>query len=889
MSERTKNKHELAKVYDPRAIEDKWYEYWETRGYFKAGHRPNAKTFSVVIPPPNVTGELHIGHALNNTLQDILVRWRRMQGYDTLWLPGTDHAGIATQVKVEEEVRAEEGLTRHDLGREDFLERVWKWKETYHSRIVGQLKKLGVSCDWSRERFTMDEGCSDAVREVFVRLYKKDLIYKGRYIISWCPHCQTTLSDIEVEHVETEGKMWHIKYPFQNRDGYVVVATTRPETMLGDSGVAVNPDDQRYASLVGDKLMLPLVDRTIPLVADDFVDSEFGTGMVKVTPAHDPDDFEIGQRHDLELIQVIDGNGKMTDLAGKYAGLDRYEARRQIVSDLDELGLLEKVEDHLHAVGHCYRCDTVVEPLASEQWFVKMKPLAKDAIAAVKDNDIRFVPPRFSKNYINWMENIRDWCISRQLWWGHRIPVWTCANGHEICEMDDPVVCPQCDSNELTQDPDVLDTWFSSALWPFSTMGWPDKTDDLKRFYPTDVLVTGFDIIYFWVARMIFMGIEFMDEKPFDDVLIHGLVRDALGQKMSKSLGNGVDPLEEIELYGADALRFTLVTGVAPGNDIRYQPEKVEASRNFANKIWNATRFALIHLESFELNGNVTADVPSLALTDRWILSRFFTAKSEVTRHLERYDVGEAARTLYDFIWSEFCDWYIELSKPRLYGNMGDDAKSSTQHVLWTVLKGTLELLHPYMPYITEELWQQLPATGESIMISDWPEAPPSWTDAEAEKDMKLLMDVIHEVRVIRAEKSVPPAREVTVIIHGGPDALAVLKHNQSLLSTMARIGQLTLEPAGSLPPKQAVTAVTGPVSIFLPLAGLVDIATEVERLEKDLHAAVEETKRVEVRLSNKGFVEQAPPHVVEGARQRGRELAETIKKLKARLSELED
>src|SRR5690606_960754 len=732
---------------------------------------------SIVIPPPNVTGSLHMGHALNNTLQDVLVRWKRMQGYDTLWLPGTDHAGIATQIKVEEDLREREGLTRHDLGREAFLQRVWEWKEHYRSRIVGQLKRLGVSCDWSRERFTMDEGCSRAVREVFVHLYNRGLIYRGRYIINWCPHCQTTLSDLEVEHQEVQGKIWHLRYPYKNRPGYAVVATTRPETMLGDTAVAVNPGDGRYRDLVGETVILPLMDREIPIIADEFVDPEFGTGMVKVTPAHDPNDFEMGQRHGLEQIQVIGLDARMTEAAGAYAGLDRYEARRRVVEDLEALGLLEKVEEHTHAVGHCYRCGHVVEPLVSDQWLVKRKPLAEPAIDAVKRGQIRYVPDRFSKNYLHWMENIRDWCISRQLWWGHRIPVWTCAGGHQFAAIEDPIACPECGSTELTQDPDVLDTWFSSALWPFSTMGWPEKTADLERYYPTDVLVTGFDIIYFWVARMIFMGLEFMKEKPFSDVLIHGLVRDHLGRKMSKSLGNGVDPLEVIDQYGADALRMTLVSGVAPGNDMRYHPEKVEASRNFANKIWNAARFALMHLEGFTPRLGVDrADEDGEAsgawqrflaeegveLADRWILSRYHRTVAEVTRHLGRYDLGEGARTLYDFIWSEFCDWYIELVKERLNGRRGEAARRAAQQVLWYVLKGTLELLHPYMPFITEELWQHLPGTGESIVVTPWPTSDPQLIDPRVEEAMDVVMDVIKAIRNIRAEKGVPPGRQIT-------------------------------------------------------------------------------------------------------------------------------
>ncbi len=882
---------ELAKTYDPKKVEEKWYAYWEKRGYFEATGDEGKKPYSIVIPPPNVTGSLHMGHALNNTLQDVLVRWKRMQGYDVLWLPGTDHAGIATQIKVEEVLRETEGKSRHDLGREAFLERVWQWKEHYRDRIVGQLKKLGVSCDWSRERFTMDSRCSRAVREVFVHLYNKGLIYRGRYIINWCPHCQTTLSDLEVEHQEVQGKIWHLRYPYRDREGYIVVATTRPETMLGDTAVAVHPDDPRYKELIGEKVILPLMDREIPIVADSFVDPEFGTGMVKVTPAHDPNDFEIGLRHNLEQIQVIGDDARMTEAAGRYAGLDRYEARQRVVEDLERLGLLEKVEEHVHAVGHCYRCGNVVEPLVSDQWFVKMKPLAEPAIRAVKEGDIRFVPERFSKNYLHWMENIRDWCISRQLWWGHRIPVWTCANGHEFAAIEDPAACPTCGSSELTQDPDVLDTWFSSALWPFSTMGWPERTPDLERYYPTDVLVTGFDIIYFWVARMIFMGLEFMKEKPFSDILIHGLVRDHLGRKMSKSLGNGVDPLEVIEEYGADALRMTLVTGVAPGNDMRYQPEKVEASRNFANKIWNATRFALMHLVDFAPADGKSPKDPSLglelALADRWILSRYDRAVREVTRHLNRYDLGEGARTLYDFTWSELCDWYIEVIKPRLYGKEGEASKTSAQHVLWYVLKGTLELLHPYMPFVTEELWSHLPGTGESIMIAPWPMPDDELQDAQAEREMTMLMEVIKAVRNIRAEKAVPPGREVPAVFLADPWAKEVLEANLAYVKTLAKVGEATVAPAGAAKPEKAATAVTPGVEIFLPLAGLVDLDQELARLNKELEQVTAELERARARLANPGFVQKAPAHVVEGARARVRELEATEEKLKARLAEL--
>ncbi len=882
---------ELSKTYDPKLVEEKWYAHWEEQGYFRADDDPDAPNFSMVIPPPNVTGSLHMGHALNNTLQDALVRWKRMMGYNALWLPGTDHAGIATQIKVEENIRTEEGKTRHDLGREAFLERVWAWKDHYRAQIVGQLKKLGVSVDWTRERFTMDEGCSRAVREVFISLYEKDLIYKGRYMINWCPHCQTTLSDLEVEHEEVDGSIWHIKYPYTNREGFIVVATTRPETMLGDTGVAVHPDDSRYASIVGDKVTLPLVGREIPVVADEFVDPAFGSGMVKVTPAHDPNDFDMGQRHQLEQIQVIGDDALMTEAAGQYAGLDRYEARKRIVADLKAAGLLERVEQHTHAVGHCYRCGNVVEPLISDQWFVKMKPLAGPAIEAVREGAVRFVPERFSKNYLHWMENIRDWCISRQLWWGHRIPVWTCECGHEWAAIEDPSVCPTCGSEEIKQDDDVLDTWFSSALWPFSTLGWPQETDDLKRFYPTDVLVTGFDIIYFWVARMIFMGLEFRQEKPFSDVLIHGLIRDALGRKMSKSLGNGVDPLEVIDEFGADALRITLVSGVAPGNDTRYHPEKVESSRNFANKIWNATRFALMNLNDFEPGSESEQEAVLTGtdrdVADRWILSRYNLTVAEVTRHLERYDLGEGARTLYEFIWSELCDWYIELAKDRLYGRQGEAARRTAQYVLWHTLKGTLELLHPYMPFITEELWQHLPGTGESIVRAQWPRPNDELRDSRAEEEMRVVMDLIKAIRNIRAEKGVPPGREITAIVHTGERFQNVLESADAYVRSLARVGTYEVRSTDSDKPERAVAAVTSGTEIFLPLADLIDIEEEVARLKKELAGVQADLQRSAARLANEGFVQKAPANVVEGARKRHAELEETEKKLRVRLEEL--
>ncbi|MGE5509566.1 MAG: valine--tRNA ligase, partial [Chitinophagales bacterium] len=734
---------EMAKTYDPHEVEQRWYRFWEEGRYFHAEPNPKKKPYCIVIPPPNVTGSLHLGHAWDNTIQDILIRYHRMAGFETLWMPGTDHAGIATQVKVEDKLR-EAGLTKYDLGREKFLERVWEWKEEYGGRILQQLRRLGSSCDWERTRFTMDEGCSKAVREVFVRLYKKGLIYQGNRIINYCPHCQTTLSDIEVEHVEREGRLWHIRYPFKEGDGFVTVATTRPETMLGDTAVAVHPSDKRYQGLVGRTLVLPLMNREIPIVADEYVDPSFGSGAVKVTPAHDPNDFEIGQRHDLPSILVIGPDGRMTAEAGAYAGQDRYEARKAVLAALKEQGLLIEEQKHRHAVGQCYRCDTTVEPLLSKQWFVRMKPLAEPAIAAVKDGRTRFVPKRFTKLYLHWMENIKDWCISRQLWWGHRIPVWYCQDcGEVICAKEDPEKCTKC-GGHLIQDPDVLDTWFSSGLWPFETLGWPEKTAELAYFYPTAVLCTGFDIIFFWVARMMVMGLENMGEVPFHDVFIHGLIRDAQGRKMSKSLGNGVDPLEVIDEYGADALRFSLATAVAAGYDQRFRMERVEVARNFANKVWNAARFALMNLQDFaapgrELEAKELLALP-LALPDRWILSRYAAVAQKVTQRLDRYDLVEAGKSLYDFLWSELCDWYLELAKPRLYGKQGEDERKTAQTVLWYVLEHTLRLLHPFMPFLTEEIWQKLPHRGKALLVAAWPKAGRALRNLQAEREMKLVI-----------------------------------------------------------------------------------------------------------------------------------------------------
>ncbi len=877
----------MGKTYVPEQVETKWYQYWEKNGFFHAEVDKSKEPFCIVIPPPNVTGQLHMGHALDNTYQDIFIRWKRMQGYNTVWIPGTDHAGIATQARVEDHIRATEGKTRHDLGREEFLNRTWAWKEDHGDQILNQLKKLGASLDWERERFTMDEGCSRAVREVFVRLYEKGLIYQGHYSVNWCPQCSTTLSDIEVEHEDEDGKLYHIRYPYADGSGYILIATTRPETMLGDTAVAVNPHDERYIDIIGKKVILPLVDKEIPIIADDYVDLEFGTGMVKITPSHDPNDFEIGLRHDLPQVEVIGLDATMTEKAGKYAGMDRYECRRQVVADLKELDLLEKIEEHEHAVGQCYRCNTVVEPLVSKQWFVKMEPLAKPAIAAVENGDIRFVPERFSKHYLHWMENLRDWCISRQLWWGHRIPVWYCGEcGETFATVDEPTECVKCGSKNIQQDPDVLDTWFSSALWPFSTLGWPENTKELEHFYPTSMLITGFDIIFFWVARMIVMGYEFMDDKPFSDVLIHGLVRDSEGRKMSKSLGNGVDPLDAIAEYGADALRFTLVIGVAPGNDLRYIPEKVEAYRNFANKIWNASRFALMNLEDFD---QTIQSLKSLNLlrADRWILSRFETTAKEVTRFLERYDVGEGARVLYDFIWSELCDWYIELIKPRLYGKYGEESRYAAQYVLWYVLKNTLKLLHPYMPFITEEIWQSLPHDGPSIMLAPWPK-PSGLKDLEEEKNMNTIMAVVTEIRTMRSEKNVQPGRKISAICQASNDALQILDSVKMDIMNLAGLETLILEDVGEKPSKSLSAVVEG-INIYLPLADLVDLEEEVARIKKDLEQAKKELQRAEGKLANEGFISKAPQAVVDKEKEKVASFATTVERLQILLEEMQE
>ncbi|WP_018305619.1 valine--tRNA ligase [Desulfitobacterium hafniense] len=874
----------MEKVYDPSQVEGKWYPYWEEKGYFHADVDDAKEPFSIVMPPPNVTGALHLGHAIDSTIQDILTRFKRMQGYNTLWLPGTDHAGIATQAKVEEQL-AKEGTNRHALGREKFLDRVWDWKKEYGGRITQQLRRLGASCDWSRERFTMDEGCSEAVREVFVDLYHKGLIYRGNYIVNWCPHCHTTISDIEVEHVDREGHLWHLRYPVKDSDEVLIVATTRPETMLGDTAVAVHPEDERYRHLLGKTIILPLTNREIPIIADDYVDREFGTGAVKITPAHDPNDFEMGLRHQLPSITVMDREAKMNEQAGKYQGMERYAARKEIVKDLEAQGLLVKVDNHQHAVGECYRCSTVVEPMVSKQWFVKMEPLAKPAMEVVREGIMEFVPERFAKIYLGWLENIRDWCISRQLWWGHRIPVWYCEDcGAEICAKEDPETCPECGSKHIVQDPDVLDTWFSSGLWPFSTMGWPEETPELKQFYPTSVLVTGRDIIFFWVARMVFMGLEFMKDVPFQKVMIHGLVLDAQGRKMSKSLGNGVDPLEVIDQYGADTLRFMLITGNTPGNDLRFHPERLEATRNFANKIWNASRFVLLNLQDYEEGPR-----GQLKLEDRWILSRYEKTAGEVTEALEQFDLGEAARLLYEFIWNEFCDWYIELAKGRLYDKEHPEARHTVQSILLEVLEGTMRLLHPYMPFITEEIWHNLPISGESIMIQSWPKVN-GYREDDLEKQMNQIMDVIKAVRNIRAEMNVQPGKKAEIILVAPEKAaFEVLESGRESIRLLAGGSAVDVVLNLEVKPAQAASAVLEGVEVYLPLRGLLDLDKEIARVEKEIAQAQLEQSRLAGKLNNQGFVAKAPEQVVAKEREKLEGINGRIAALKVRLAELQE
>lgn len=872
---------DIAKTYNPKEFEDRIYKEWMNKGYFTPQIDPKKEPFTIVIPPPNITGQLHMGHALDNTMQDIIIRWKRMQGYAALWIPGSDHASIATEVKVLDNLREETGLTKRDIGRDKFLERAWAWKDKYENRILGQLKKLGSSCDWTRTRFTMDEVCSRAVREVFVSLYEKGLIYRGDRIINWCPDCKTALSDAEVEHEEQVGHLWHIKYPIKGEDGYVVIATTRPETMLGDVAVAVNPDDDRYKDVVGKTLILPIVGREIPVIADSYVDPAFGTGAVKVTPAHDPNDFEMGMRHNLEFINIMNEDATINENGGEYNGLLRYEARKKIVDELKRMGLLLKVEEHVHNVGHCYRCDTTVEPILSKQWFVRMEPLAKPALEVVKDGRIKFVPERFAKIYINWLENIKDWCISRQLWWGHRIPAWYCDEcGHITVSRQDPSKCEVCGSSRIHQDEDVLDTWFSSALWPFSTMKWPEESEDLKFFFPTNVLVTGYDIIFFWVARMIFMSLEFMHEVPFKHVLIHGLVRDAEGRKMSKSLGNGIDPLEVIDEYGADTLRFTLITGNAPGNDMRFSQDRIELSRNFANKLWNASRYVLLNLtdDSTEL---YTKD---LTLADKWILTRYNNIVKEVTENLEKYELGIAAGKLYDFVWSEFCDWYIELSKPVLYSD-DFEAKKVTKSVLRYVLDNTLRLLHPFMPFITEEIWQHIPHDGESIMVSNWPVFRSELDFGNDAKNTELIMEAIRTIRNLRAEANVAPAKKARVIIAvENEEAIKVFDAGKNYIVKLAGASDVIIETNKSNIPQKAMTGAIEGALIVLPLEDLIDLDDEIKRLNEEREKIISEIKRAEGMLSNENFVKKAPEKVVSAEREKLEKYRTMLKSLEERL-----
>lgn len=860
---------ELAKAYEPKEVEDRIYDFWMKGKYFHAEVDPKKKPYTIVIPPPNITGQLHLGHAMDETLQDTLIRWRRMQGYSALWLPGTDHASIATEAKIVEAMR-KEGITKEEIGREKFLERAWAWKDQYGGRIVEQLKKLGSSCDWDRLRFTMDEGCNKAVNHVFKKLYDKGLIYRGERIINWCPHCKTSISDAEVVFEEKEGSFWHLRYPLSDGSGYIELATTRPETMLGDTAVAVHPDDERYKALVGKTVILPLVNKEIPIIADSYVEQDFGTGVVKITPAHDPNDFEVGLRHNLPVINVMDDGGVINENGGKYAGMPALEARKQIVKDLDEAGFLIKIEPIKHNVGTCYRCGTVVEPRVSTQWFVKMEPLAKPAIDAVKDGEIRFIPERMDKVYYNWMENIKDWCISRQLWWGHQIPAWYCECGETIVSETVPTVCPKCGGTHLTRDPDTLDTWFSSALWPFSTLGWPDNTEELKYFYPTNTLVTGYDIIFFWVARMIFSGLEHMGEVPFNTVFFHGLIRDAQGRKMSKSLGNGVDPLDVISVYGADALRFTLVTGNSPGNDLRFSEEKVSASRNFANKIWNAARFILMNIEGKDID---CALPKKLYTSDKWILNRFNNVTAAVTENLEKFELGMAVSKLYDFIWDDFCDWYIELAKIRMNGADEESADSARRVLVWT-MSNTLKLLHPFMPYITEEIWQTLPHDGEALIVAKWPEYDEALSFPQEAKSLENVMALIRAIRTRRNEMNVPPSKKAHIYIdtaHPAP-----YEEASEFIARLAYGSKVEIGTGFDV--QGAVTAVTDDAKALLPMDDLVDKAAETARLNKELANAQKQLDTVKAKLANEKFTSKAPQNVIDGVKANGEKLEAKIK-----------
>ena len=875
---------ELAKTYDPKAMEDRIYGEWLEKKYFHAEVDRSKKPFTIVMPPPNITGKLHMGHALDNTLQDILIRYKRMQGYNALWIPGTDHASISTEVKVINQLKSE-GIDKNELGREGFLKRTWEWREEYGRTIVDQLKKIGSSCDWDRERFTMDEGCSKAVQEVFLRLHKKGYIYKGSRIINWCPVCKTSISDAEVEHEEQAGHFWHINYPIKGSDKFVEIATTRPETLLGDSALAVNPDDERYKDIVGKTVILPLVGREIPVIADAYVDKEFGTGVVKITPAHDPNDFEVGRRHNLPEINIMNDDATINENGGKYAGMDRYEARKVMVEELKEQGLLVKVVDHVHNVGTHDRCGTTVEPMIKQQWFVKMEEMAKPAIEAVKNGDLTFVPERFDKTYLHWLENIRDWCISRQLWWGHRIPAYYCDDcGEIVVDREMPKVCPKCGGTHFTQDPDTLDTWFSSALWPFSTLGWPENTEDLDYFYPTDVLVTGYDIIFFWVIRMVFSGYEQTGKCPFHHVLIHGLVRDSLGRKMSKSLGNGIDPLEIIDQYGADALRFTLVTGNAPGNDMRFYMERVEASRNFANKIWNASRFIMMNVEKAAVPEEM--DLTQLTGADKWILSKVNTLAQDVTANMDKFELGIAVQKLYDFIWEEFCDWYIEMVKPRLY-NEEDQTKAAALWTLKTVLTNALKLLHPYMPFITEEIYRNL--TGEeSIMISAWPEFKEEWSFEKEEAEVELIKEAVRAIRNVRSSMNVPPSKKAHVIVVSEkPQVREVFEGSKAFFGTLSYASQVTVQEDKSGIGEDAVSALIPDAAVYMPFAELVDLEKEIERLKKEEERLTKELARVNGMLSNEKFISKAPQSKIDEEKEKLEKYTQMMNQVKEHLAAL--
>ena len=895
-------KKELEKTYDPKQIEDKIYHNWTGKGYFHAEVNPDKKPFTIVMPPPNITGQLHMGHALDNTMQDILIRFKRMQGFEALWQAGTDHASIATEAKIVEKLK-EEGTSKEELGREGFLKRAWEWKEEYGGRIISQLKKLGSSCDWERERFTMDEGCSEAVKEVFVKLYDKKLIYKGSRLVNWCPVCNTSISDAEVEHEEKAGHFWHIKYPVMedgkpSKTNFLEFATTRPETMLGDTAVAVNPEDERYTYLQGKTVWLPIAEREIPVVEDSYVDMEFGTGVVKITPAHDPNDFEVGKRHNLPEINIMNDDATINENGGKYAGLDRYEARKKIVEELDSLGLLGKIEDHSHNVGTCYRCHSVVEPLIKEQWFVKMDEMIKPASEAVKKGELKLIPERMDKTYFNWTDNIRDWCISRQLWWGHRIPAWYCGDCSEvIVAKEEPKVCPKCGKAHLRQDEDTLDTWFSSALWPFSTLGWPNETPEYKYFYPTDVLVTGYDIIFFWVIRMVFSAFEHTGKAPFNTVMFHGLVRDSLGRKMSKSLGNGIDPLEIIDKYGADALRFTLITGNAPGNDMRFYNERVEASRNFANKVWNASRFIMMNLDAAEVPANI--ELSALTPADKWILSRANRLSAEMTENMDAFELGIAVQKVYDFIWEEFCDWYIEMVKPRLYSDT-DETKAAALFTLKTVLINMLKLLHPFMPFVTEEIYQALrenepnevvkAAMEESIMISAWPEFKAEWDFAKEEAEVALIKEAVKSIRAVRTDMNVPPSRKAKVIVVADKEEVRkVFTEGEKFFASLSYAGEVVVQAGKSGIDENVVSAVISQAVIYMPFSDLVDIDKEIERLLKEHKRLEGEIARSNGMLNNEKFVSKAPEAKINEEKEKLAKYTEMMKQVEEQLVRLKN